>query len=284
MEKEQFTTALGITEPVFIDEIVFDGAQGELHIHMNFRRGGKFICPECSAERLPVYDTVDKTWRHLNFWQYKTSIHMRTPRTICPKCGERVWIPPWSRAHSGFTMRFEACVMALAKEMPISRIGELVGEHDTRMWRIVRYHVDKAHAKKSYAGVTQVGCDEISSRKGHNYVTVFANMDNGEVRFATKGKDSDTITAFSQELPLHEAAPEQIKEVTIDMSPAFIRGVTDNLTDARITFDTFHIIQALNRAQDEVRRTEQKKTPCSQVRVMSGLRTPKILRRNKKSC
>ena len=134
MEKELFSIALGIEEPVFIDKIVFDSVQGVLHIHMNFQQGGKFACPQCGAESLPVYDTVDKTWRHLNFWQYKTYIHMRTPRTICPKCGQRLWVPPWSREHSGFTMLFEAFVMALAKEMPISRIGGLVGEHDTRIW------------------------------------------------------------------------------------------------------------------------------------------------------
>jgi len=282
MEKELFAVALGLTEPVFIDEIIFDGIQGELHIHMNFHRGGKFICPECGTEDLPVYDTMDKTWRHLNFFQYKTYIHMRTPRTICPKCGQRLWIPPWGREHSGFTMLFEAFVMALAKEMPISRIGELVGEHDTRIWRIVHFHVDKAYAKKSYAGVTQVGCDETSSRKGHNYVTVFANMDNGEVLFATKGKDSDTIKAFSQELPTHEARAEQIKEVTIDMSPAFISGVTEHLSEARITFDKFHVIQALNKAQDEVRRMELKINPLLTGSRYIWLKNPENLTEKQK--
>ena len=67
MEIELFSTALGLAEPVYIDEIVFDQSEGALHIHMNFRRGGKFACSECGAEGLPVYDTVEKTWRHLNF-------------------------------------------------------------------------------------------------------------------------------------------------------------------------------------------------------------------------
>jgi transposase len=243
---------------VYIDEVAFDGAEGELHIHMDFHRGGKFVCSECGAENLPVHDTVDKTWRHLNFWQYKTYIHMRTPRTICLKCGERLWIPPWGREHSGFTVLFEAFVMVLAKEMPVSRIGKLVDEHDTRIWRIVRFHVDCAHAQKNYASVTKVGCDETSSRKGHNYVTVFADMDSSEVMFVTQGKDSGTVKAFAQELPNHGAQPEQIKEVTIDMSAAFIAGVAEYLPKAEVTFDKFHVIQALNKAQDEVRRMEQK--------------------------
>ena len=282
MEKELFKAALGIAEPVYIDEIVFDGVEGELHIHMDFRAGGRFTCSECGKVDMPVHDTMDKAWRHLNFWQYKTYIHMRTPRTICPKCGIRLWVPPWSREQSGFTMLFEAFVMALAKEMPISRIGELVGEHDTRIWRIVRFHVNRARAKKNYAAVTSVGCDETSSRKGHNYVTVFADMDSGKTMFATKGKDSDTIKAFSEDLLKHGARPEQIKEVAIDMSPAFIKGVTEQLSESSITFDKFHVIQALNKAQDEVRRMEQKMNPLLTSTRYIWLKNPENLTEKQK--
>jgi transposase len=277
VEKELFSKALGIEEPIYIDEIVFDGKEGELHIHMDFRRGGKFACSQCGKEDLPVYDTVDKAWRHLNFWQYKTYIHLRTPRTECPDCGERLWVPPWGREQGGFTMLFEAFVLALAKEMPVFRIGELVGEHDTRIWRIVRFHVGRAHAKKDYSAVTEVGCDETSSRKGHNYVTVFADMDSGEVMFATQGKDSGTVKAFAEALPKHAAQPEQVKEVTIDMSPAFIAGVGECLPEARITFDKFHVIQALNKAQDEVRRMEQKHNPLLTSSRYIWLKNPENL-------
>ena len=277
MEKELFSAALGIAEPICIDKIAFDRNKGELHIYMSFRLGGRFPCSECAEADLPVHDTVDKTWRHLNFWQYKTYIHMRTPRTICPKCGIRLWVPPWGREQSGFTMLFEAFVMALAKEMPISQIGELVGEHDTRIWRIVSFHVKQAHAKKSCADVANIGCDETSSRKGHNYVTVFADMDSGETIFATKGKDSGTIKAFAEELPKHDAQPEQIKEVAIDMSPAFISGVGEHFPEASITFDKFHVIQALNKALDEVRRMEQKQNPLLTSTRYIWLKNPENL-------
>jgi len=282
VEKELFSAALGIVEPVYIDEVVFDQKSGELHIHMNFRRGGRFACSECGAEGLPVHDTVEKTWRHLNFWQYKTYIHMRTPRTKCPKCSERLWIPPWGRERSGFTMMFEAFVMALAKEMPISKIGELVGETDTRIWRIVRGHVNRAYERKEFPDTKKIGIDETSSRKGHNYVTVFADMENGKVMFAAEGRDSNTIQAFVHEIPKHKAQPEQIKEVTIDMSPAFISGVTDYLPKANITFDKFHVIQALNKAQDEVRRMEQKKNPLLKSTRYIWLKNPENLTEKQK--
>ena len=261
MEKELFEVALGVSEPLFIKEIHFDTIEGELNVHIDFRRGSRFACSECGAEGLPLHDTMEKTWRHLNFFQYKCYIHLRTPRTKCPDCGERLWVPPWGRTQSGFTVLFEAMVMLLAKEMPISRIGEIVGEHDTRIWRVVRHHVGCAYAKKSFASVSMVGCDETSSKKGHNYITVFADMDSGDVLFATEGKDSSTVKAFAEELPRHGATTEQVKEATIDMSPAFIAGMRDYLPEASVTFDKFHVIQALNKAQDEVRRMEQKTNP-----------------------
>jgi transposase len=277
VEKELFEVALGISKPVYISEVVFDKEEGELHIHMDFERGGRFCCSECGQEGLPAHDTIEKTWRHLNFWQYKTYIHLRTPRTKCPKCGERLWIPPWGRQRSGFTLLFEAVVMTLAKEMPISKIGEYVGETDTRIWRIVRGYVERAYAHKEFGEVGKLGVDETSSRKGHNYVAVFASMTSGEVLFATEGRDSATIKAFAEEMSVHGADAKEVKEVTIDMSPAFISGISEYLPNANITFDKFHIIQALNKAQDEVRRMEQKKNPLLRKSRYVWLKNPENL-------
>jgi transposase len=186
-------------------------------------------------------------------------------------------VPPWGRKQSGFTLLFEAFIMALAKEMPISRIGELVGEHDTRIWRIVRGHVNRAYAEKSFAETAKIGVDETSSRKGHNYVTVFADMESGDVLFATVGRDAGTVADFAEELPRHEAVVDQIKEVTMDMPPAFICGMADYLPEADVTFDKFHVIQALNRVQDEVRRTEQKKKPLLKRTRYIWLKNPENL-------
>jgi transposase len=277
VEKELFEAGLGIEEPLHIDEIAFDTGAGELHIHVNFRRGGRFDCPECGESGLAVHDTAEKTWRHLNFWQYKTYIHMRTPRTVCPKCGERLWVPPWGRNRSGFTLLFEAFVLRLAKEMPVVQIAGLVGETDTRIRRIIRGHVKRAYEKKTFESTVKLGVDETSSRKGHKYVTVFADMDSGNVLFATEGKDSGTLKAFADEMPKHGADAKQIKEITMDMSAAFISGATAYIPNANVTFDKFHVVQALNKARDEVRRAEQKQNPLLKQSRYVWLKNPENL-------
>jgi transposase len=100
---------------------------------------------------------------------------------MCPKCGVRLLIPIWGIKQSGFTMLFEAFVLRLAKEMPISQIADLTDETDTRIWRIIHRHVDAAYVNKMFETVTKIGVDETSSSKGHNYITVFADMDSNEV-------------------------------------------------------------------------------------------------------
>lgn len=175
--------ALGIEEPIYIEKIDFDKSLGELYIHINFRKGGRFTCSEFGKKDLPVHDTEDKVWRHLNFFQYKCYIHLRTPRTDCPECGVRLFTSFWLRSGSGFTMLFELLVMTLAKAMSISEIADLTDEHDTRLWRIIRHYVGEAYENKEMEEVHSVGVDETSVQKGHKYISVFADMEKMEVLY-----------------------------------------------------------------------------------------------------
>ena len=118
------------------------------------------------------------------------------------------------------------------------------------------------------------GYGESSSRKGHNYVTVFADMKTREVLYATVGKNAQTIERFTEELSRHNADASQVKEVAIDMSKAFISGASEHLPNASITFDKFHVIKALNEAQDEVRRAEQKENPLLKKSRFIWLKNP----------
>jgi len=254
-----FTAALKINEPIYIEDVQFTG--GELHIRLNFYKGAVFPCPKC-GELHKVYDTNEKVWRHLNFFQYKCFLHFPTPRVDCGECGKHQYLPEWGRKKSGFTLLFEAFIVALAKSgMPFSELEKMTGEYDTKLRRIVDYYVEKAYKARSFADVKRLGIDETSSKKGHRYITVVTNQDDGTVLFATPGKDAETVKKFVEEASKHGLAPENVKEVSMDMSQAFQNGVTDNLPDASITFDRFHVMKLLNEAVDKVRRAEQNQSP-----------------------
>jgi transposase len=153
---------------------------------------------------------------------------------------------------------FEALVMAMVAEMPVKALAGLVGEHDKRIWRIVHHYVDEAVESQDLATVERVGIDETSSRRGHEYVTVFADLDERRGVFVVEGRDHETVSAFSCFLATHGGSSEQVKEVSQDMSEAFLKGTLKHLPEAEITFDRYHVKSHLSKAVDEVRRQESK--------------------------
>jgi len=260
-DKDLFQLALGLFPPWLVDQCRFEVEQRRLDIHVNFPKGAAFPCPECGRAGCKAYDTDEQTWRHLNFFEHEAYIHARTPRVECPDCGVKTVAVPWARRESGFTLLFEAYVLALAKRMPVNSVAQMVGEHDTRIWRIIGHYVKEARGRLDLAQVTVVGMDETSSKRGHNYITLFVDMKERKVIFATEGKDAETVERFVKDLEAHEGAGERIREVSCDMSPAFISGIREWLAGAGITFDKFHVMQLISEAVDEVRRQEQKERP-----------------------
>jgi len=125
-----------------------------------------------------------------------------------------------------------------------------------------------------FSSLSLVGCDETSSKKGHNYVTVFADLKSREVVYATQGKNAETVKCFADELSNHNASADQVSEVAIHMSKAFIKGVKDYLPEAQVTFDKFHVVKALNEVQDEVRRIEQRENPVLRKTRYIWLKNP----------
>jgi transposase len=153
---------------------------------------------------------------------------------------------------------FEALVMAMVREMPVATLAGLVGESDMRIWRVVHHYVDLAVDAQNLEGVERVGIDETSSRRGQDYVSVFADLDERRGVFVVEGRDHETVQAFSCFLETHGGDPAQVSEVCQDMSEAFLKGTLTYLPKAEITFDRYHIRSHLSKAIDEVRREEVK--------------------------
>ena len=104
--------------------------------------------------------------------------------------------------------------------------------------------------------------DETSARRGHNYITVFHDLDVGRLLFACEGRDADTVKTFAEDLRAHGGDPDAISAACIDMSRSYIAGVGRHLPNAAITFDRFHVIQLANAALEEVRRSEVREKPA----------------------
>ena len=260
-DTDLFQLALGLVPPWMVKACAFDADKKRLDIEIDFARGGKFPCPQCDRADCPVHDTSMQQWRHLDFFQHQAFLHSRTPRITCPDCGVRQIAVPWARAGSGFTLLFEALAMTLMTAMPVAAAARLMGEHDTRMWRVLHYWVETARERADYSEVRRVAIDETAAKRGHDYVSLFVDIDERRVLFVTEGRGADTVGRFADDLEAHNGDASHIKEVCIDMSAAFIKGVTENLTEAQITFDKFHAVKLVNDAVDKVRRDEAKSRP-----------------------
>src|SRR4029453_18753048 len=173
--------------------------------------------------------------------------------------------------------------MALARQMPINAVAELVNEHDTRLWRLLHHYVAEARAGQDHASVRRIGIDETASRRGHNYISVFVDLEAKRVRFGTPGKDAATVGAFTEDLQAHGGASERITEVACDMSPALIKGVGEQLPEAEITFDRFHLQKLVNEAVDEVRREEARSVEGLKRTRYCWLKNPEKLTREEQA-
>ena len=254
-----FTAALNLCEPWKVEKVEFRPSEEgklELHINIGFTKGGVFNCPheECT-EKAVAYDTSERTWRHLNFFQYKTFIHARQPRIKCKEHGVKTVEVPWARKGSGFTLLFEGWCLELAKHVPVDVIADMVDEHDTRLWRFIGRYVSEARSHEDYSETSAIGIDE-TSKKGHNYITVAVDLKEKKVIYAVDGKDSSTVKKFSDDFALHGGNAEKVGIVTCDMSLGFRKGISEHFPNAKMIIDKFHVVKHANEAVDKTRKVE----------------------------
>ena len=148
--------------------------------------------------------------------------------------------------------------MALDAQMAVRAVAELVGEYDTRLWRIVHHHVGEAREQQDLSGVSRVGSTRRAFRRGQDYVTVFADLDQSRAVFATPGRDAATYKRFVEDLNAPGGEAGQVKQVCQDMSEAFLSGALEHLPEAEITFDRYHVKAQLSKAVDLVGRAERR--------------------------
>ena len=264
MMTELFQQALHIHAPWLIKSIDFSTDKKRLDIYIDFKKGSAFADPDTtsgSAKMYKAYDTVKKTWQHLNFFEYECHLHARVPRIKRDDGKVRLIPTPWEGKVSGFTLLFEALLIQLCKAMPVHNVSQLTGVSDHKVWRVLDTYIALAKKDEDFSGLSIIGMDETSIAKGHEYITLFVDLVERRTVHISAGKNNKTVVDFVEELEAKQGDRKSIKQVSCDMSPAFIKGVKENLPEAEITFDKFHIIKLINEAVDQVRREEGRYTP-----------------------
>jgi transposase len=266
MTDKLFETALGIAAPWYVAGVDFDAAGRKLTIRVDFAAGSRFSVPGVDGEH-PVHDTVPKRYRHLNFFQHECFLEVRLPRVRLPDGAVRQVEPGWAGKLSGFTLLFEALVPTLCQQMTFAAAGRLVGETRHRVATICERYVELALAQADFSAVQELAIDETSRARGHDYVSLAADAVQRRVLAVAEGRSVETVETLCAELAAGGCVPEQVSSVSIDMSPAFIKGCGEAFPNARITFDKFHVVWHASTAVDKMRRIEQRTE-----RSLKGLR------------
>ena len=199
-----------------------------------------------------------REWRDLAFRDLSLRLRYRPRRVDCPRCGVRVedlpWAEPWARVTRGLSH----AVARLARELSWKGTARQFALNWKCVAGIVRRAVQYGLRNRKRPPVHIIGIDEVSRRKGQVYLTVVYDLERRVVLWVGDGRTEDAVQIyFTQELGARRCRTLQI--VCMDMWAAYANLVRQYAPQARILFDRFHIVQHLNHAVDEVRRSEMRR-------------------------
>jgi len=227
-------------------------------------------CPVCNARDLILRGSHDRQWRSLPIGSKPTVVKMAVQRVQCGRCAitRRVEVPFAERRRT-YTRAFERYALELSRHMTIFDVAK----HLKVGWDLIK-DIQKRFLKKRFANpklknLQVIAIDEISIGKGHQYLSVVLNLSTGAVVFVGDGRGVDALKPFWRRLKASKAA---VKAVAIDMSPAYISAVENNLPQATIVFDHFHVIKMFNDKLADLRRQLQAEAEESHKQVLKGTR------------
>lgn len=249
--------ALGV-ERVVIEDVRWErpelGAQAlVLRVRPTKQERGR--CPDC-GRRCPGFDRGAglRRWRAPNFGLAKTYVEAAAPRVRCPEHGVVVQRAPWARKGSRFTSVFEDQLAWLAVRTDKTTLSTFLQV----AWRTVGAILERVadsmrRVRDPLEGVTRIGIDEVSYRKGHRYLTVVVDHDSGRLLWASPGHDEVTLRQFFDLLGPERC--QRIRLVSADAAAWIHSVVRERCPNATICLDPFHVVQWATRALDDVRRS-----------------------------
>jgi len=150
-----------------------------------------------------------------------------------------------------YTHAFERYVLELSRYMTIQDIGRHLGVSWDIVKDIQKRHLCKHYAQPKLRQVRQIAIDEICIGRGYRFLTLVLDLQTGAILFVGQGKKAESLQPFWRRL---RAARASVEAVAIDMSPAYLNAVQENLPAATVVFDRFHVVKLMNEKLTELRR------------------------------
>lgn len=228
-------------------------------------------CSVCGSANVIGRGKTDRRFRSLPIGSKPVWLKLAVPRVECRECGlvRQVKIG-FADPRVSYTRSFERYALELLKKMTIKDVAAHLNISWDVIKEIQKRHLRKRFAKPKLKHLKQIAIDEISTGKGHQYVTIVLDLESGAVVHVGEGKGGDALTAFWKRL---RSSGAKIKAVATDMSPAYIDAVVTHLPKATLVFDRFHVIKLFNEKLSNLRRDLYRQlSDTMQKSVLKGVR------------
>lgn len=255
--EEFYSQILGFEWPWEVQEIIREGLVREVRVCVSYADGEAAHCPTCGKE-VPIHDRKTRIWRHLDSCNHKTIIESNIPRIKCPEHGVLQIPIPWAEKNSRFTAELERHVCRWLKTASISEVGSMFDLSWDQIAGIQERAVRRGLAKRKKVSPKNIGVDETSFQKRHEYVTVILDKDRSTVLDILQDRQAETLSSWLKTQKIADL--QGLGSISMDMWDPFIKAVRDNFKnwESLIVFDRYHVSQHLNKAVDKVRAKEQR--------------------------
>jgi len=209
-------------------------------------------CAACGSRNVRPQGSVQRPIRTLPIGGKSVTLLAKIPRVVCNDCGKTRQVPiGFAEPRRTYSKSFKRYVLELSRHMTIKGVAEHLGISWDVVKDIQKRHLQKHYSKPKLKHLRQIAIDEISTGKGHRYITIVLDLETGTVVHVGRGKGADALEPFWKRL---RASHAKIEAVATDMSPAYIDAVTTHLPDATLVFDRFHVIKLYNDKLSKLRR------------------------------
>ena len=249
---------LGLKSPWAVSRVELNVKRHCVEVWAEHPEGALWSCPKCEQE-LPLYDHAEeRTWRHLDSCQYETHLHARIPRVACGEHGVVQVKVPWAEARSRFTLLFERLAIDVLGQCDVTGATKILRISWDEAWGIMERAVKRGRQRKAPKVVRRLGVDEKAVAKGHRYLTLACDLEEGTVEYIGEERKQESLDGYYQGLSKEQLAG--IEAVAMDMWAPYIQATLARVPEAagKIVFDRFHVMGYLGKAVDTVRKQEHR--------------------------
>ena len=230
-----------------------------LRVEMKHRKNSRPICSGCEQVR-PGYDRLaERTWDFVPLWQISVVFVYALRRVQCPQCGVVVESVPWGYGKCRQTKSYRLFLAQWAKRLSWSEVAEIFHTSWGCVFRAVSDVVLWGQMHRNLTGVQAIGVDEIQWKRGHHYLTLVYQIDQGARRllWVTTTRTEKSLQQFFDLFGARILPTLQF--VCSDMWGPYLKVIREQAGDALHILDRYHIMARMNKAIDEIRAGEARR-------------------------